>query len=82
MSLVGHRFGRVEFRIFVTYCFLQAGAVEKFETNIRNSTCLNNFFHYLVVRFVQVLLVEKCQDIAYLEIQSTQHPGWNQQERI
>ena len=33
--LVAHRFGRVEFRIFViNYCFLQAGAVKKIETDI------------------------------------------------
>ena len=40
MSLVAHGFGRVELQIFVIV-FLQAGAVEKIKTNIRNLTSLN-----------------------------------------
>ena len=79
MSLLGHRFKGVEFRIFVIVFFRQA--------QLKNSKQIigmskSVFFYYLVVQFVQVLLVGKCQDIACLEIQSTQHPGWNQQERI
>ena len=39
MSLVAHLFGHVEFgNPNICYCFLQAGAVEKIKTNIRNST--------------------------------------------
>ena len=37
MSLIAHQFGHVEFGIWNTCnCFLQAGAVEKLKTNIRN----------------------------------------------
>ena len=39
MSLVAHRFGHFEYRMYFCYCYLQACAVEK--KKIQNSTCPN-----------------------------------------